>query len=421
MSERRLVCTLSYGPFGAAMAELSLPWLHAYARRCGADFRVLSHVGTPPLDDRRAIHASLAAAMLEKMAFLQEMLRDYDRVLWIDLDILVRPDAPNLFDLVPPGQLALADECAVANDYQIYFCHQHMVETCRQEGLPIPDTKGRYFNCGLMLLPTSCRWLFAPRVNPVIHPWCEQSLVNVRLFLRPKTPIYVLPECCNRFMYWPGLAPRRPEDMSWFLHFAGAPDCVTRLRDMASVYQRWRLIYPELLDSPPPSAKFLDTRKILGVGLSRTGTQSLAVALERLGYRTLHYPHQLCDIHAYDAATEVVFPLSVLEKAFPQSRYILTTRAMESWLRSCRRARSLSGPEANPSFLPWSQEEEKWPILYQERVAECRALLRGSGRLLEWDLCGQPNWDFLCRFLDKPAPEEPFPHRDRLAGDSKNG
>lgn len=246
MSTKRLVATLCYGQTGAAMAELSMDLLRYYARKVEADFFVLTDVTGehPPIDDMRRIHASLAVAMLDKMRFLQGALLDYDRILWIDLDILVRPDSPDLFALVPPDRLAMADECAVANDWQVRFCHEHMAETCCQEGLPIPDTKGRYFNCGLMVIPAATRWLFAPRVNPVNHPWCEQSLVNVRLSLQPETPIYVLPECCNRFMYWPGMVPRRQEEISWFLHYAGPPDYATRLRDMRAQRQRWRRDYP---------------------------------------------------------------------------------------------------------------------------------------------------------------------------------
>lgn len=248
MSERRLVTTLCYGPAGAAMGALSMDLLRDYARRCNADFRVLTEVTAAkpsPLDDMAAIHASIAVAMLDKMRFLQEELREYDRVLWIDSDVMVRPDAPNLFAIVPADRLAMADECATANDYQVWFCHRHMVETCQQEGLPIPDSRGRYFNCGLMMIPARARWLFEPRVNPVSHPWCEQSLVNVRLFARPETPLYVLPECCNRFVYWPGMVPRRQANMSWFLHFAGPPDYATRLRDMKAQREAWQAEYPD--------------------------------------------------------------------------------------------------------------------------------------------------------------------------------
>lgn len=228
MTERRLVATLCYGDDGAALAALTADRLAAYARQCRADLRVL----TPPAA------TPYAEAMLAKMDYLRTALAAYDRVLWVDLDVLIHPEAPNLFDLAPAPKLAMADECAVADDAEVAFRHQHMARVCAEEGLPVPDSKGRYFNCGLALAPAACAWLYEPRRNPVPHNWAEQSVVNVRLFLRPETPLCALPECCNRFAYW-SRKPRRYESMTWFLHYAGPPDPATRLRDMAAQRDRW--------------------------------------------------------------------------------------------------------------------------------------------------------------------------------------
>ena len=43
--------------------------------------------------------------------------------------------------------------------------------------------------------------------------------------------------------------------------------------------------------------------KILGIGLSRTGTTSLTRALEILGLRAVHFPRRLREIRRHDAAT----------------------------------------------------------------------------------------------------------------------
>ena len=243
--EQRAVATLCFGPLGVAMAELSRPLLQNYAERCQADFQIWADAMGPAaeLAPRQQVGASFSAGMLEKMTWLERTLAEYERVLWIDLDVLVRPDAPDLFALIPEGQVAMFDECTIANDCQVWHRHQHMVEVCEQEGLPVPDSGGRYFNCGLMMLPASCRWLFAPRRKPIPHPWCEQSVVNVRLFLRPDVRVLPLPECFNRFVYWPGVVPRRYEAMSYFLHYAGPPDDPSRLKDMRKQLDRWREDY----------------------------------------------------------------------------------------------------------------------------------------------------------------------------------
>ncbi len=90
----------------------------------------------------------------------------------------------------------------------------------------------------------------------------------------------------------------------------------------------------------------------LGIGLSRTGTTSLAMALEILGIRTKHYPHDkeiqtelfggdghLTVLRRYQAITDIsVVPFfRQLDAAYPDSRFILTTRDEDAWVGSLRR------------------------------------------------------------------------------------
>lgn len=91
--------------------------------------------------------------------------------------------------------------------------------------------------------------------------------------------------------------------------------------------------------------------KVFGIGLSKTGTTSLARALEVLGYRTRDYlgvtrytagdlsSINLKEIDANDAFTDTPIPsfYKQLDKHYPNSKFILTTRDMEGWLRSCKK------------------------------------------------------------------------------------
>lgn len=89
--------------------------------------------------------------------------------------------------------------------------------------------------------------------------------------------------------------------------------------------------------------------KIFGIGLSKTGTMSLNKALEILGIHTIHYPtdkqtyeelsngnYHLSILKACDGITDItVSPFyAQLDKAYPNSGFILTTRDAESWLQS---------------------------------------------------------------------------------------
>jgi hypothetical protein len=90
----------------------------------------------------------------------------------------------------------------------------------------------------------------------------------------------------------------------------------------------------------------LEYRKVFGLGLTKTGATSLGDALNTLGIRTIHYPH---DEETYVDLTSGNYRLSVLEeyqgvvdisvaayfaqldKLYPGSKFILTIRDKVSW------------------------------------------------------------------------------------------
>ncbi len=98
---------------------------------------------------------------------------------------------------------------------------------------------------------------------------------------------------------------------------------------------------------------------MFGIGLSKTGTKSLDAALQTLGINSIHLPSP--DLMAkgafqealgsHDAATDVSVAIwfKELDAAYPGSKFILTTRDMDSWLESCRQhfAHSHEKPEWN--------------------------------------------------------------------------
>lgn len=87
--ERRIITTVAIGKKGQEWADISHPWMRRYAESCGADFFSLSGSG---LKDLWPGFSKL---------LLGRLLNDYDRLIYVDSDILISPNAPNLFDLVP--------------------------------------------------------------------------------------------------------------------------------------------------------------------------------------------------------------------------------------------------------------------------------------------------------------------------------
>jgi hypothetical protein len=102
-------------------------------------------------------------------------------------------------------------------------------------------------------------------------------------------------------------------------------------------------INPQIQDKGSHS----DSGKIFGIGFAKTGTTSLAGALEQLGYNVLHdvsapvwdrpWKNDLSVLKnlVFDAYINVA-PKSfyMYDSAFPNSKFVLTTRSPETWFKS---------------------------------------------------------------------------------------
>jgi hypothetical protein len=184
---------------------------------------------------------------------------------------------------------------------------------------------------------------------------------------------------------------------------------------------------------------FCMREKVFGIGISRTGTTSLTEALRTLGYKAVHCPLTLLTLknrslrlneeiaRRYDALTDtpVARMYRELDEAFPGSKFILTTRPVESWLGSVRRmrpsfallallpkVRQLARDMANTT----SFSDER--VLAQAYARHHRAVLDYFGvrlgkDLLVFDASTGDSWDKLCGFLGHERPAGPYPHYNR--------
>ena len=188
--------------------------------------------------------------------------------------------------------------------------------------------------------------------------------------------------------------------------------------------------------------------KIIGAGFGRTGTSSLKVALEKLGFgRCYHFRNMLADWHVprwrailaggkpdWDAlfrgyASTADFPTAAyyreLAAHYPEARVILSTRDPEAWYRSTRET-LLPLRRALPTWLPpfgliaevtdkllWQgafegrfEDRDYMLQRYARHLAEVRAAIPPE-RLLVFDV--RQGWQPLCTFLGVPVPATPFP------------
>lgn len=182
--------------------------------------------------------------------------------------------------------------------------------------------------------------------------------------------------------------------------------------------------------------------KVFGLGLSRTGTKSLTVALHLLGFNVAHYPTDQESFAAmargdgrfpllehYDGLTDIVtIPfLAELDALYPGSRFVLTVRAKEDWLGSMEehwRGKSLVIPGYEDTsamrvrgllraavFGCYEFNQERLARIYDDHFARVCAYFGDRPEdLLILDIVGGEGWEKLAPFLGYAPPDVPFPY-----------
>jgi hypothetical protein len=178
--------------------------------------------------------------------------------------------------------------------------------------------------------------------------------------------------------------------------------------------------------------------KIFCIGLNKTGTISLHEALEKLGFRSLHWGppearQQIArakadgrplvdDLVGYDAFSDIWLlshNFDLLDRQYPGSKFILTTRELGGWLVSRRRhvERNLARKEEGKysgTFL--EVDEDAWTEQYHKHHARVhKYFAHRPDDLLVMNITAGDGYELLCPFLGLPVRQEAFPWRHRLA------
>ena len=192
-----------------------------------------------------------------------------------------------------------------------------------------------------------------------------------------------------------------------------------RLRSLALLRQRLSLV---------------GSQRVFAVGLSKTGTSSLTAALKLLGFRTRHFPIEMVGVDrgaltlrrsiaaSYQSLTDT--PVSALyrhlDTEFPGSKFILTVRDIDGWLRSCEThfARASWGRKIDllHDYLYGGSrfDRRRFGESYERHVLGVEHYFQDrTSELLVLDVIGGEGWERLCPFLDVPRPQIDFPWANR--------
>ena len=190
--------------------------------------------------------------------------------------------------------------------------------------------------------------------------------------------------------------------------------------------------------------------EVIGAGFGRTGTHSLGLALEKLGFGPCYNLPEVTKnpnhieiwnnaidgtpvdwkylFSSYKSAVEwpsVTF-IHELVQYFPEAKIILTLREPESWYESAKKTifegLELSAHNPDPikrersgmmrrlilerTFAGKYRDKEYAMAIYQKHIQQVIEIVPQES-LLQFDI--KDGWHPLCGFLKKPIPQEPFP------------
>ena len=172
----KLIITLCSGQIFQEIARLTYPGLKDYAKMVGADLLLMEGI---------ASHSHL---MYRKFDILNEFDRGYERILYVDLDVVIKPSAPDLFEQIPESHIGMFDESRY-NIRSKASLIPYFKMYARERGNPkIAETLqkkwgGQYYNAGVILLSKQHKSLFQLDTSEIITDqyYHEQGYLNVNI------------------------------------------------------------------------------------------------------------------------------------------------------------------------------------------------------------------------------------------------
>lgn len=186
--------------------DYCIPTIKNYSKKVGADFiNRQNAVGDP---------------MFEKF-FIKDLLDIYDRVLYVDSDILIRSDAPDIFNYYNEEYLYMYDETERDG---VHYNHkvQEIVDS-KNVKWKINNENYSIYNGGVILCSKKHKKIFndsgvcfsgMPRLK-------EQTCINYNI-MNEGISVKCIDPKFNKMVYF--------DDDGWFLHFANVLDRNERIK-----------------------------------------------------------------------------------------------------------------------------------------------------------------------------------------------
>jgi len=170
--------------------------------------------------------------------------------------------------------------------------------------------------------------------------------------------------------------------------------------------------------------------KLFGIGWPKTGTTTLRDCFGIFGYSFYGYTPSLIGqldqtlfiARRFDSFKD--WPWNIyykeLDEHFPGSKFVLTTRDSDRWLRSYRNWVTIHSPSPAMKIVrkeiygTSSPTDDQAVQRYERHNAEVKLYFADRPDdllVVNWE--NGDGWEELCAFLRKPIPNKPFPHANK--------
>ena len=221
---KKLVLTIAVGGTYEKMAKLTHPTLQKYAEKIGADFlSITENKSSSPHWEKFQIY---------------DLLNKYERIIYIDTDVLVREDTPDLFEIVPENQLGMFNEMPFTEGRNI-----SLIESCKDYGIILKDWNGKYWNTGVIVIPRTWKFLLKKPEKEIFN-FYEQGYLNAMIHAElekagNELSVFDLPYNLNRMACMDKLTGEE-RFASYIMHYAGFPDVVHVMNLIGDDIKAWQ-------------------------------------------------------------------------------------------------------------------------------------------------------------------------------------
>lgn len=223
---KNCVLTIAVGDTYERMAKLTHPAIKSYADKIEADFVTITESTT-------------STPHWEKFNAIYSLLNKYERIIYVDTDIIIRDDCPNLFDIVPTLDLGLFNEMPFTGGTRSIS----LIDSCKDYGIILKSWDHKYYNTGVMVVSRRHKQMFK-KPEKEAFSFYEQGYLNAKIAqtlesVGNELSIFQLPYMYNRITVMDGFTGEE-RFASYMIHYAGYPSLEFVLSLIESDLKKWK-------------------------------------------------------------------------------------------------------------------------------------------------------------------------------------